>query len=416
MKSIHLVNLLFPTFVFVFLTGNSVASVYKNPSNGSEKGQRLINLHYDNSSGEKGVTIFHYDASGLCQTATWKLLDETRYSHNYLTYAPSGKLTLKYREFSDGLISYNRYEYNEDNNLVKETFERSDSVTGQTFYHYDQNGVLTHADCRGLNGWFYGIIKYNYLEDTRVGASILNEGDTIGNIAYQYNHFGNLQSETWEFKSGWSQHFMYEYEPFDSTIQPSFTSSNVFITNTARFKVVKEEYDFNKEMGGPSWYEYDQDGWLMKKIFERSDTFKTVTLYTYNKNGLLTRSDRKYSNGLTAVFYYTFDGNRRLIQRSFERSDGASGSERYLYNEKGWLKKGIYENFDSWLTGTIGFEHDESGLINRGNFESEDGYTAEIRFTHDEYGNITRIHWQFSFGKTQTYTFVYEKSQLKQIQ
>ncbi len=407
MKSICPVNLLISCFAFVLFPGSIAASGCPVPSNMPEKDQRVINLHYDNSSGEKGITVYDYDANGIAQTATWKLLDGTRHSHNYLTYDQSGNLILKYREFSDGLISFNRYEYDDKNNLIKETFERSDSVAGQTYYHYDQKGILKLADCRGLNGWFYGIIEYEYSEERRIGASILNKGDTIGKITYNYNQFGNLQSETWEFRSGWNQHFRYEYQNVDRKMPPSFTSSNVFITNTTEFRVVKEEYDFNKEMGGPSYYEYGEEGQLVKKVFERSDTFKTVTTYTYDKNGLLTGSYREYSNGLSAEFSYVFDGNRRLIQRSFKRSDGVSGNEQYVYNEKGWLTKGVYENFDSWLTGTIGFEHDKNGLINRGSFKSNEGYTAEISFENDVYGNITRIHWEFSFGKTQTYNFEY---------
>jgi len=212
-----------------------------------------------------------------------------------------------------------------------------------------------------------------------------------------------------EFQNGWSQHFIYEYEECEVKTPPSFASSNVFITNTADFQIVKEEYDFNKEMGGPSYYEYGEDGRLVKKVFERSDTFRTVTSYRYDDNGLLTGSFREYPNGLTAEFTYAFDGNRRLLQRSFKRSDGISGSEQYAYNEKEWLTKGIYENFDSWLTGTIDFFHNDAGFITAGHFISVDGYTADISFSYDQYGNVTQIHWEFSFDKTQTYTFEYKR-------
>lgn len=314
---------------------------------------------------------------------------------------------MKYREFSDGLISFNKYEYDEKNNLVKETFERSDSVTGQTFYHYNQQGLLEKADCQGLNGWFYGIIDYEYSEDKKEGAAIFSEGEKIGIITYSYEGSGNLLSETWEFKNGWSQQFIYEYANLNESL--SFASSNVFINNTTEFRVTREEYDFSSETGGPSFYEYGKDGRLVKKVFERSDTFRTETTYEYTGNGILKHSFRSYSNELTAEFSYSFDGNRRLTNRSFTRSDGISGSEKYIYNEKGWLVTGLYKNFDSWLTGSIQFKHDENGLISEGYFQSKDGYEANISFSHDIYGNVTRIHWEFSFGKTQTYYFKYEK-------
>ena len=147
----------------------------------------------------------------------------------------------------------------------------------------------------------------------------------------------------------------------------------------------------------------------MKKTFERSDTFKTVTAYTYDNNGLLTGSYREYSNGLTAEFNYVFDGNRRLINRTYIRSEGVSGSEKYFFNEKGWLVKGVYENFDSWLTGILHFTHNDQELIQSGEFLGEEDFSAKLDFDYDDCRNVTKIHWDFSFGKTQTYTFEYHK-------
>jgi len=69
---------------------------------------------------------------------------------------------------------------------------------------------------------------------------------------------------------------------------------------------------------------------------------------------------------------------------------------------------GIYENFDSWLTGTIDFDHNETGFITHGHFIGNEDYSADISFNCDHHGNITRIHWDFSFGKYQNYAFEYE--------
>ncbi|UCG26715.1 MAG: hypothetical protein JSV24_06955 [Bacteroidales bacterium] len=381
-------------------------------SNALEDNQRLIKLHYENSSGEKGITIYHYDANGIAQMATWKLLDGNRYSSNYHTFDHSGNLTGKYREFSDGLISNTIYEFDANQKLVRETYERSDDVSGETIYRYDSDGLLTEADCKGLNGWFYGLIKYEYANGRKEGAAILREGEKIGKITYGYLNNGYLLTETWEFQNGWKQHFVYEYEDFDLKVPPSYSSSNVYMINTAEFMVIKEDYNYNGETGGPSFYKYDNSGCLLEKVFERSDSFRTVTTYEYAENGLLESSIREYSNGLTADFSYEFDGNRRLTSRSFKRSDGVSGGEKYAYNEKGWLVKGTYDNFDSWLTGTLTFDHDKNGLLTSARFLGDNDYEAEITYEHDNYGNIIRIHWEFSFGKTQTYDYEYEKIDL----
>ena len=70
----------------------------------------------------------------------------------------------------------------------------------------------------------------------------------------------------------------------------------------------------------------------------------------------------------------------------------------------------VWNNFDSWLSGTIAFDFDEDGNLSAGHFKSKDGYTAEIFFTYDENKNLIQVHWTFSFNGTQTYTFEYKKT------
>ncbi|UCH09315.1 MAG: hypothetical protein JSU61_08725 [Fidelibacterota bacterium] len=338
--------------------------------------------------------------------AFWELLDGTRHSRNYHTFDSRGNMTAKYREFSDGITSLQRFEYDNAGNLVTEHFERSDSVTGITHYDYDPAGRLITARCKGLNGWFIGVIHYEYDETgNRIGGAIDQAGKRTGHITYTYDEYGNLSTEHWDFPGVWSQSFTYEYQ---TAPPPTCTSSNVFIRNTGDARVIREQYDYNGTIGGPSYYEYDARGWLVKKIFVRSDDFETATTYEYDHAGILLQSFREYSNGLSAVFSYKFDGNRRLVHRAFTRSDGVLGVETYEYDLKGRLVSAVYDNFDTWLTGTITFQHTDDGRLTGGTFVGRDGFDAELSFEHDANGNVVTIHWVLSSGQTQTYTFEYE--------
>jgi hypothetical protein len=95
---------------------------------------RLIKLHYENQSGEEGLTNFNYDQNGIMHQAYWELLDGSRSSTNYYTYDEEQNIVKKYREFSDGITSTQLYEYDEKGNLISEHFNRSDGVTGSTVY------------------------------------------------------------------------------------------------------------------------------------------------------------------------------------------------------------------------------------------------------------------------------------------
>ena len=391
-------------FCLVLLFSNQINADGSNIEN-----LRLSKLRYENSTGEKGITYFYYNKFGVMDKARWQLLDGSRSSENYYTYDGNEKLLQKYREFSDSLISNIDFKYNEDQLLISEHFERSDGVKGKTFYEYDENGKKRKSICKGLNGWFYGeiISIYENKKNPRQ-AVIFQKGNKTGNIFYDYDKSGNLVKEVWDFSGKWSQTFIYEYEKFEPSKKIFYTSSNVFQNRMTDFRVIKENYDYSNQIGGPSHFFYDENGKLIKKIFERTDNFKTETTYNFDEQGILKSSFREYSNGQTAIFTYQYNANRLLINREFEKSDGITGSEYYEYNGKWQLTKAIYKNMDSWLTGTITFTYDAKDHLKSGLFKGEK-FDADLSFNCDEYGNIIEIHWNFSIGKTQTYLFEYEK-------
>lgn len=371
--------------------------------------QRLLYLHYENSSDEKGVTTFEYNERGLPHIAVWELLDGSRFSLNVHAFDEKGNQIRKYREFSDGLTSEQTFAYDEKGSLINETFERSDGRKGFTSYIYNEKGNLVKAECQGFNGWFSGTIHYSTDSSGRKTAgTIVQKGDTTGTIIYTYGSNDDLIREHWDFSGQWSQTFTFEYDLFDSGDKPVFTSSNIFITNTDTYKIIKEQYDYNHETGGPSFFTYDKNGKLIYKTFERSDGLTTETTYLYDADGTLLKSYRQYSNGLHALFSYVYNNERKLTNRTFNRSDGISGYESYTYDDSGILKNAVYQNMDTWLTGTIEFSHDQDNLLDQAVFKGQDGFDAEIDFTYDLNNNPVKINWNFSFGKFQTYTFEYE--------
>ena len=174
---------------------------------------RLIKLHYENSSGEKGLTTFIYDENEIINKAYWQLNDGSRSSENYYTYNEEENLIKKYREFSDGITSTQSYEYDQKGNLISEHFSRSDGVTGTTEYKYDKDEKLVKAICNGFAGWFYGTIIYEYDVNGRKFKGIIEKDEKqVGTINFEYGTAGNLLKEYWEFQDSWSQTFIYEYE------------------------------------------------------------------------------------------------------------------------------------------------------------------------------------------------------------
>ena len=396
-------NLMMPKPNLFFISLLLLISSYSIQAN-SQNSFRLRYIRYENSSGERGLTKFFYSEEGRDYKTKWQLADGSRYSVNYHFLNKNNQVIRKYREFSDSITSNNFYRYNKEGQLIEDYFERSDGTKGIVWYHYE-DGKKVKAICRGLNGWFYGVIKYVY-DDNQIRKGIIyQDGKEVGYMNYQYNIYGDLTKEHWDFDGKWSQTFRYEYESAPNTSPNSYTYSNPFLPETNENLVIKEKYDWNNEQEGHSIYEYEGKK-LVRKVY-CYDSLETTTSYEYDHEGLLMKSIRKYSDGRIAIFSYHYE-DRKLVRRLFHGENGFVGSESYLYDEKGRLMKAKWKQFDTWLTGTINFQYDENNKLKTAFFKGEDDFDATIDFEYNSNQYITKIQWNFTFGKTQTYWFEYK--------
>ncbi|MFC2089530.1 hypothetical protein ACFLT1_02045 [Bacteroidota bacterium] len=361
-------------------------------------------LDYEDSAGEKGKTTFIYNHKKVPYKAIWELKDASRWSVNYHEFSESGKLIRKYREFSDSVIIKQEYVYDHNDVLIKETFSRSDGIKGEAKYTYEDN-ALKYTKCKNFNGWFSGRLVYKTEAGGKLSSAIIsNDSSVIGNISYIYDEKGRLSQEIWYFNQGFTQYFTYTYLDNEGT---RYRSSNVFVDISSSTPVMNEEYDYNGETGGPSFYEYQEGSKLVLKTFVRSDGLKTETSFQYQPDGLLKSSKRKYANGSTGEFTYVYNKEGLLSERAFLRSDSFTSNEKYTYDEHNRLISGIYKNFDGWLSGTLIFRHDLYDRIRNASFIGDGCPDANLLFNYDNRGNLSMIHWEFNNGTTQTYTFTY---------
>lgn len=372
-------------------------------------GKQLLFLHYENSGGEKGVTTFQYRTDSRPEIALWELLDGTRNSFNEYFYDDGGRLLKMDRLYSDSIKSSEIYEYDSRGRVSKVIFNQSDGITGSVAFVYDSSNRCFTAKCDKHKGWLTADVAFIYDETGRLsGANIFRDGAILGTISYNYDAFGSCEKEYWDFGGRWNQTFGYEYEDCPKMPITYFTSGNPFIPGGNTFRVLKEDYTYNGETGGPSYYRYDPLGRLISKKFVRDDGLITDNIYFYNAKGLLSRIRRTYSDGKTAVITYAFDAESHIARRTLKRTDGVVSDEVYEYDDEGRMISALYDNVDTWLTGTLNFEHHDDGRIAKGVFISDNG-SADLFFEYDRNENLIAITWMFSFGVYQKYTFEYEK-------
>jgi hypothetical protein len=394
------------TFAITLLINIIIAaSSNAQPFTYNKKQFLLKRLHYQNSSGEKGVTTFIYDKENQLYKAVWELLDSSRYSFNYYKLNNENIVEVN-RTFSDKMTSQKKITYNTQNQIIEEYFWRSDSVEGTAKYEY-KNGKLSKLIANKMNGWFTGELHYEYENQMLKQARIFMKGENVGIVYYKFSNIGNLFEEKWQFGEKWSQTFTYEYV---EKVCLNWVSSNPLIVIPCPYIVEKEDYDFNKETGGPSEFIYDKGGKLIEKIFTRSDGLKTKTTFEYDAERKLVKSYRNYSDSTKGIFSYYYNSNGQIIEKKFIKPDGFKSNESFAYDIHGNLRFARYDSMDSWLTGNIFFELDRYDRIKSAIFKADEGYIAKITFEYNSEDLITKIHWEFSFGKAQTYSFSYIKT------
>ena len=90
-----------------------------------------------------------------------------------------------------------RYEYDKDNNRVRETWWEGDTMTRETVSTYDKDGkILTSRTQNGGSGWMTA--EYHYDAQGRLTEEIHRDSDDLpgaigGNVYYEYDAAGNCR-------------------------------------------------------------------------------------------------------------------------------------------------------------------------------------------------------------------------------
>ena len=391
------------TPLFIILAIQQVC--FSQPFGEANPSYRIAELQYSNSSGERGTTYFQYDHQDRLFKALWSLDDKSRYSINYYEYNSEGNLVSAFRDFSDGITSCESFYYDKSGNKISEHFYRSDSVSGSASYTYIDDQLI-RADFKNYKGWLNGRLELHYNSKNQKETGLLyNDDQVICTISFEYDSTGNLVNENWDFNGNWSQIFKYVYVEKTRNIQ---YYSSPYLSGESNYIICKEQYTFNNDIGGPSFYYYNTEGKLERKEFIRSDSLVTNTYYNYDHDGRLVSSERIYPDSSTVYFFYSYDERNKLIKRDFYIDESLHGFESYLYNSDGELIKAYLKNSDDWLNGFINFKSNGYGKVNIGEFTGEDGFDATIIFVYNEENLVYEINWNFSFNKFQKYSFEYK--------
>ena len=180
----------------------------------------------------------------------------------------------------------------------------------------------------------------------------------------------------------------------------------------------------NEDTGAPGVDTYTYEGENLVKIESVSDGVKSETLYTYDKNGRLTKKtetrydpagDGTMQTTESQTTYYTYDNNGMLINVKSDRTNSEgkrdlSDEYQWTYFQDGKLNNQMFAfellndagRYDL-TTKDCAIRYDSAGRVSR-----VDATGATYRYTYDENENNTLIEVTDEEDGNYTFTFTYD--------
>jgi len=174
--------------------------------------ERPYCLNYRNSEGELASTRFTY-SKGVNDRGFYQNITGGRSSRNLHEFDKHGRLLQKTRAYNDGVTSTETFHYDEQNRLIREEFQNSKGVSGETSYSYLDDGQSHEMSCHAFKGWLNGELRFSFdSEGKRLEGFLFRENSKDAVVSYTYGQTGCLLKEHWEFTDGWFQTYQYVYE------------------------------------------------------------------------------------------------------------------------------------------------------------------------------------------------------------
>ncbi len=262
------------------------------------------------------------------------------------------------------------------------------------------------------------IRKYTYDKKGRLTKEVDYLSDSISTTTYAYNKAGNVTQETrvftYEDGSSSTTKSTYAYDQKGNKIKEVTYLNDHIVTTTSIYdkkgRLTKETvvyaYENTESFTTVTTYTYDKAGNEIKRV-TKSDNVDGVTKSTvtcvYDEKGRLIKYTEAYSYSQETskeVITYTYDKNGNKIKEVDKQSFGDGGKATRTvtstYDEKGNLIKEVYTDKTLWGSSknTISYVYDGNGRLKKETRVYKDGNGTEKTvqsLTYDKAGNLIKV-------------------------
>ncbi len=183
------------------------------------------------------------------------------------------------------------------------------------------------------------------------------------------------------------------------------------IAQNSNLRLKKLHYENSLGEKGVTTFYYSQENKNYKAKWELLDGSRySINYHILDDQGRLIRKYKEFSDSMISNNLYQYDVNGYLVEDYFERSDKVKGIAWYKY-ESGRKTEAECRGYNGYFSGFIVYKY-ENDILVKGLILKEGKETGFIDYRYDSEGNLITEYWNFG-NWNQTFTYEYESISIK---
>lgn len=200
------------TFEHEYVKINMKKQYYSSPYFNDLGTYRISKETYTYNNKIGGPSYYYYNDDNELEKKEFVRSDGLKTITTF-NYKKKGNLETSERLYSDGNTGYFSYIYDDRDRLIIREFYRDDTLVAFESHAYDKEGRLFKTYLKNFDGWLNGTIDYHFDRSDKISGGVFHGEDGFNaDLSFMYDDAELLNEIIWTFSNGDFQKYTFEYE------------------------------------------------------------------------------------------------------------------------------------------------------------------------------------------------------------